>query len=200
VVGKYFANLRLAGGSYSSDILSLQNLETVLPIRTEVVKEVKTPPKKRAREEPLMFKGAAAKGVAKKVVKGANAALDEEAVDALFNSLADEDDPECINMDGIGSFCEMLEMDPSTDVRLLVLLWKMAAVSKPGTVTRKEFTTGMLTTFKKDSAEGLKSILSTLDPGFLERGPFREFYRYVFQFSREGKLNFGILMLRLKLC
>ena len=137
-----------------------------------------------------MFKGAVAKGVAKKAVKGANAALDEEAVDALFNSLADEDDPECINMDGIGNFCEMLEMDPSTDVRLLVLLWKMAAISKPGMVTRKEFTTGMLTTFKKDSAEGLKSILSTLDPGFLERGPFREFYRYVFQFSREGNICF----------
>lgn len=132
-----------------------------------------------------MFKGAAAKGAAKKVVK--SGVLDEEAVDVLFNSLADEDDPECINMDGIGSFCEMLDMDPSTDVRLLVLLWKMAAVSKPGTVTRKEFTTGMITVFKKDSAEGLKSVLSSLDPGFLERAPFRDFYRYVFQFSREGE-------------
>ena len=133
-----------------------------------------------------MFKGAAAKGVVKKVVK--TSSLDEEAVDVLFNSLADEDDPECMNMDGIGTFCEMLDMDPSTDVRLLVLLWKMAAVSKPGTVTRKEFTTGMLTVLKKDSIEGIKSVLSSLDPGFLERAPFRDFYRYVFQFSREGEL------------
>lgn len=135
-----------------------------------------------------MFKGATAKGVVKKVVKSGS--LDEEAVEVLFNSLADEDDPESINMDGIGAFCEMLDMDPSTDVRLLVLLWKMAAVSKPGTVTRREFTTGMLTVFKKDSIEGIKSVLSSLDPGFLERAPFRDFYRYVFQFSREGEQTY----------
>ena len=138
-----------------------------------------------------MFKSAAAKSAVKKVAKGSTNSLDEEAVDALFNSLADEDDPESINMEGIGAFCEMLDMDPGSDVRLLVLLWKMTAVTRPGTVTRKEFSNGMLTIFKKDSVEGVKSILSTLDPGFLERAPFREFYRYVFQFSREGEFNRG---------
>ena len=134
-----------------------------------------------------MFKGAAAKGVpAKKVTKTSSSALDEVAIETLFASLADEDDPECMTMDGIASFCEMLDMDPSTDVRLLVLLWKMAAFSKPGQITKKEFTTGMVTVFKKDSIEGLKAILSSLDPGFLERAPFRDFYKFVFQFSREG--------------
>ena len=57
-------------------------------------------------------------------------ALDEEAIDALFNSLADEDDTESMNMDGIASLSEMLDMDPTTDVRLLVLLWKMAGISR----------------------------------------------------------------------
>jgi hypothetical protein len=135
-----------------------------------------------------MFKGAAAKGVPKKIAKGSGV-VDDEAVEALFNSLADDEDPESINMDGIGTFCEMLEMDPTTDVRLLVLLWKMAAISKPGTVTKKEFINGMTNVFKKDSVDGLKSILSSLDPGFLERVPFRDFYRFVFQFSREGKIS-----------
>ena len=137
-----------------------------------------------------MFKGAAVKGavpVPKKVAKGL-CSLDEEAIEILFNSLADEDDPECMNMDGIASLSEMLEMDPTADVRLLVLLWKMAAISKPGQVTKKEFTIGMTSVFKKDSVEGLKSILTSLDPGFLEKAPFRDFYRFVFQFSREGAL------------
>jgi hypothetical protein len=67
-----------------------------------------------------------------------------------------------------------------------VLLWKMVAVSKPGQVTRKEFTVGMTNIFKKDSIEGLKTVLPSLDPGFLERAPFRDFYKFVFQFNREG--------------
>lgn len=134
-----------------------------------------------------MFKGVALKGVpAKKISKVTTSALDEEAIEVLFTSLADEDDPECMNMDGIASLCEMLDMDPTTDVRLLVLLWKMAAISKPGQITKKEFTIGMMTVFKKDSVEGLKTVLSSLDPGFLERAPFRDFYKFVFQFSREG--------------
>jgi Cullin binding len=62
----------------------------------------------------------------------------------------------------------------------------MNAVSKPGTVLRKEFVNGMMNVFGKDSIEGLKSIVPSLDPGFLERSDFRDFYKFVFQFSREG--------------
>mmetsp|Transcript_31012 Transcript_31012/g.29620 ORF Transcript_31012/g.29620 Transcript_31012/m.29620 type:complete len:222 (+) Transcript_31012:221-886(+) len=134
-----------------------------------------------------MFKGAAAKGATKKAAKGViNLSLDDDAIDTLFTSFADEDDPDCMSLDGIGTFCEQLGMDPSSDVRLLVLLWKLVAVSKPGQVTRKEFTTGMTNVFKKDSLEGLKTVLPSLDPGFLERAPFRDFYKFVFQFNREG--------------
>jgi len=70
-------------------------------------------------------------------------------------------------------------------VRLLVLLWKLGANSKPGAITRKEFTTGMLA-LKMDSLADLKSLLPSLDPGFLEGPEFRTFYKFVFQFSREG--------------
>jgi hypothetical protein len=151
----------------------------------EVAAEVKTPPKKRIREETPMFKGAS-KGPEKKTKGSTGKELDEAEIEVIFASFADEDDPECITMDGIEKLSEKLDMDPSTDIKLLVFLWKMNAVSKPGTVTKKEFSTGMMTVFKRDSIEGLKSIIPTLDPGFLERGPFREFYKFVFQFSREG--------------
>ncbi len=36
-----------------------------------------------------------------------------------------------------------------------------------------------------DSLEGLKKVLPSLDPGFMEHTQFREFYRFAFQFSRE---------------
>ena len=37
-----------------------------------------------------------------------------------------------------------------------------------------------------DSIEKLRGMLPRLDPGFMEHPSFREFYRFVFQFSREG--------------
>lgn len=158
-----------------------------------------------------MFKGAATKGsaVAAKSLKGKTtssssssiastniAALDEKKVDALFTSLADEDDCDFMSMDGIEKLCEKLKIDPSTDVRLLVLLWKMKAIAKPGSVSRKEFTEGMMTVLKKDTLEAVKGDLSSLDPGFIEGGsnsPFADFYKFVFNFSREGMMSFCIL-------
>jgi Cullin binding len=132
----------------------------------------------------MFGKGAAApKSATAKKGKGS---VDEKAVEDLFNSFADEIDPDAMTMDGISTFAEKLDMDPSSDVRLLVLLWKMNAVSKPGTVLRKEFVNGMMNVFGKDSIEGLKSAVPSLDPGFLERSEFRDFYKFVFQFSREG--------------
>ena len=82
-------------------------------------------------------------------------------------------------------------------------MWTLGAVSKPGAITRAEFISG-LKKQKKFDVEGIKSMLPSLDPGFLERNEFRglmvlyilfvtlnfvstaEFYRFVFQFSREG--------------
>lgn len=103
----------------------------------------------------------------------------------LFNSFADDDDPEIISMEGISKLGEQLEMDPSSDVRLLVLLWKLGALSKPGSITKTEFLNGMKK-LKKDSIKGLKSITPSFDLGFLERQEFRDLYRFVFKFNLEG--------------
>ena len=114
--------------------------------------------------------------------------VSEASIAKLFESIVDgdeEDDPEVMTIESISKMSESLDMDPSADVRLLVLLWKLGANSRPGAMTKKEFTTGMLA-LSMDSLEGLKTILPSLDPGFLERAEFRSFYKFVFQFSREG--------------
>lgn len=103
----------------------------------------------------------------------------------LMKLLADEDDPDVISMEGIGKLCEMLSIDPATDVRSLVLVWKLGAVAKPGQIQRSEFIEGMRKLGVAD-IRGLTAKLPSLDPGFLDRGEFREFFRFVFQFSREG--------------
>jgi hypothetical protein len=112
--------------------------------------------------------------------------VDEEAIDALFTSFADEEDPDQWELEHICNFAVKLGMDPEKDVRLLVLLWKMNAVTKPGTIMRKEFVAGMTKELRKDNMDDLLAMLPSLDPGFLERPDFRDFYKFVFQFSREG--------------
>ena len=118
--------------------------------------------------------------------KKSKCGVDEEAIDALFSTFADEDDPDQMGMENIAAFSEKLGVDPMTDVRLLVLMWRLKATTKPGTILRKEFVGGMTDGLRKDSIEGIQSILPSLDPGFLERQEFRDFYKFVFQFQREG--------------
>eukprot|EP01035_Chromulina_nebulosa_P003775 gene3775-5160_t len=109
----------------------------------------------------------------------------EKSIESLFEALCDEEDPEIISMDGISQLCTDIGIDPATDVRALTLMWTLGAVSKPGAITKAEFISG-LKKQKKFDVEGIKSMLPSLDPGFLERNEFRDFYRFVFQFSREG--------------
>lgn len=96
-------------------------------------------------------------------------------IKALFDTLCDPDDPETITMEGCGRLGETLGMDPSTDVRLLVLLWRLSGTTgfkTPGTISLQEFTAGM-NALGKDSIVGMRGLLPSLDPGFLERPQFR---------------------------
>jgi len=133
---------------------------------------------------------------------------------ALLQSSGSEDsedylDPDLLTMEHIGKLCEELNVDPSSDVRVLVMLWRLGAVTTPGCITKAEFMAG----FRKlrlSSLTELRSQLPSFDPGFLEKTEFRgehpaylwsmkqllitacchympvEFYKFVFQFSREG--------------
>lgn len=111
---------------------------------------------------------------------------------ATFNKYSnkeDGDDPEGqsfrIGPEGIGALCDDLGIDPSEDVRILVLLWKMGANAKPGEISQSEWQSGCqeLGIYNIDD---FKAHLSRLDPGFLEHSEFRSLYKFVFQFSREG--------------
>ena len=97
---------------------------------------------------------------------------DDSVLDKLFSTYTDEDDPDTITMDGISKLCEDLGLDPSSDVRVLGLLWKLGSSSKPGIITKIEFINGMKN-LKKNCIKGLIEILPSFDPGFLDRSEFR---------------------------
>ena len=121
----------------------------------------------------------------KKKSSSAKKGFDVEGCESLFNSFADVEDPDIISMDGIQHIGEQLDIDPSSDVKILVICWKLGAVSKPGCITRTEFLKAM-ESMNFNSISAIKDALPTFDPGFLEDREFREFFRFVFQFSREG--------------
>eukprot|EP01038_Epipyxis_sp_PR26KG_P004271 gene4271-6050_t len=130
-----------------------------------------------------MFTKASSK---KKSTSKSESKYDDSAAQELYLTLCNvEDDPDRIDMEGIGKLCEMLSIDPATDVTVLSLMWKLGATSKPGSISQTEFLNG-LKQFRVYDINGIKSILPSLDPGFLDKNEFRDFYRFVFQFSREG--------------
>ena len=87
-------------------------------------------------------------------------------------------------MEGISTFCDQLGLDIE-DIRILLLLWKMNAVEKPAQISREEWMTACRS-IHVDSIEKFQNILPSLDAGFLDRTEFKEFYKYCFQFNRQG--------------
>lgn len=104
----------------------------------------------------------------------------------MFLQFADDDDAhQSANMEGISKFCEQLSMDPLEDVRILVLLWKMGAKDKPGTITKAEWMTGCRS-LPADRLDQFQSLIPSLDTGFLDKIEFKDFYKFCFQFNRQG--------------
>lgn len=109
----------------------------------------------------------------------------EVRLQTLFETFADPEDKEVMDMDGISRLCQELGLDASEDVRALVLLWKLGARAKPGELAKAEFDSGMRS-MGADSLEQLKRSVPALDPGFMDHKTFRDFYRFCFLFNREG--------------
>lgn len=110
--------------------------------------------------------------------------VNEIKINEIYSQCLDSDNPDRIELEGISRLCELVELD-AEDIKTLVLLWKLGANSRPGTLTREEFLNGM----KKlgvDTLPALKALIPSFDPGFLMDADFRSFYKFVFQFSREG--------------
>jgi len=118
--------------------------------------------------------------------RGSSEAAAAAAVKALFDKYAEDDDPMVIGMEGIDTLCTDVGIDAGEDVRGLVLLWKLGlAKGRPGQITLEEWQKGCAAN-NIDSIDKLKAIVPSLDTGFLEHNDFRDLYKFVFQFNREG--------------
>lgn len=82
---------------------------------------------------------------------------------------------------------EKLDLDAETDLRILVLLWKLEA-SKPGALTKTEWMNAAKSgTINVQSGwDSLKEQMPAMDVGFLTGNEFKDFYKFCFQFNRQG--------------
>jgi hypothetical protein len=117
----------------------------------------------------------------KQIVSG----IDELAAANMFQEIADDDDPSVSNLEGIFSLGEKLGIDATEDIRILVLLWKMGCSKKPGQLTRDEWMLGC-EALRVDSWTKLQALLPSLETGFLDHNTFKDFYKFCFQFNRQG--------------
>jgi len=114
-----------------------------------------------------------------------NGVTHETATEMLFTELADEDDPSVIGLEGVASLCEKVDLDCESDIRVLVLLWKMGSKEKPGQITKEEFLSGC-SQLQVDSFVKFKKLIPSLDTGFMDQDEFKDFYKFCFQFNRQG--------------
>ena len=79
-----------------------------------------------------------------------------------------------------------MDIDAFNDIRILVLLYKMGAgKDQPGTIAKDEWMEGC-SKLKLDSWPDFGKCLPSLDTGFMEQKEFKDFYKFCFQFNREG--------------
>lgn len=121
----------------------------------------------------------------RKSSSGRSSSNTETATEKLFAELADKEDPTVIELDGIAQLCEKLDLDPESDIRVLVLLWKLGSKEKPAQISKEEFMTGC-SKLQMDSIAKFKTLIPSLDTGFLDRDEFKDFYKFCFQFNRQG--------------
>mmetsp|Transcript_13350 Transcript_13350/g.15306 ORF Transcript_13350/g.15306 Transcript_13350/m.15306 type:complete len:261 (+) Transcript_13350:304-1086(+) len=119
--------------------------------------------------------------------------LNDSQIESMFEEYAQASaseefdyEPEVTRMEGFSVFCEQLDLDPCDDIRVLVLLWKLGANSKPQLITKKEWISGCQTLRSDSLAKFRDVVIPTLDPGFMDNDNFKSFYKFCFQFNREG--------------
>jgi hypothetical protein len=134
-----------------------------------------TAAKKRKQQEMLRSNNKKKKGGGGGGAKSTGG-FSENKAEKLFQQIADPDDPHIANMEGICTFCEKLGIDPLEDIRVLVLLWKMGATQKPAQISKTEWMDGCRR-LRVDSVAGFKSLLPSLDTGFLDQEEFKDLYK-----------------------
>jgi len=94
----------------------------------------------------------------------------------MFASIAEPTNPNVASMEGISRLCCELDIDPMEDIRILVLLWKLGANDKPAQINKDEWCKGCAG-LEADSIDKFKTLLPSLDTGFLDRTEFKDFYK-----------------------
>ncbi|CAL5375552.1 unnamed protein product [Camellia sinensis] len=109
---------------------------------------------------------------------GKAATKELERIDSLFYSYANSSST-TIEPEGIETLCSDLQVD-HTDVRILMLAWKMKA-EKQGYFTLEEWRTG-LKALRADTMVKLKKALPDLEKEVKRPSNFVDFYSYAFRY------------------
>ncbi len=110
--------------------------------------------------------------------------LTRENILEFFRQFADPDDTNRINIEGISRLADAIGI-PIDDVKLLALMWKLGAKEKPASINEEEFVNGCMNFngLSSASVDAFKSVVSILDPGFLEGAEFKDLYKFCFKFN-----------------
>jgi len=110
---------------------------------------------------------------------------DPQKIEQLFKKYSDAEDG-TVGSNGIQRFCKDIGVDPD-DIALLVFAWQLGAKTL-GEFSKTEFVEG-LTHIKCDTIEKLKDRMPALRAEIAEDGAFKEFYLFIFDYSKEGNAN-----------
>jgi len=143
-------------------------------------------PKRKQSQQAADSKMWSSGGSSRKMKSKKVPSINESSAEKLFLTYADEDDA-CLsaNMEGISKLCDQLDIDPMEDIRILVLLWKMGATDKPGLISKDEWMAGC-NKLQVDTIAKFQELLPSLETGFLDQPDFKDFYKFCFQFNRQG--------------
>lgn len=141
--------------------------------------------RKAAAQDDEMFGRSSSKKKAAPVVEESKATQ----IAQFFDKYADPEDPENIAVDeSFGNLCDDLGIDGGSDVRAIVLLWRLGATrknpDKPMLISKDTFRDRM-SILGASSLPTLKATLNGLDLGFLENDAFYEFYSFAFDLNRD---------------
>ena len=150
------------------------------PKKRKSAAKTKTASKKKPAASPKQPKKAASPKKAK------GGALD-------FEIYADADEG-AVTFEGLAQLAEDLGIDPSSDTKLLAMCWRLGA-EKPGCLSKEEWSrfaeNRHLPTYgKAQTVSVLKAGWNSLDPNFLDNSEFKPFFRFCFEFNREGTKRF----------
>lgn len=114
-------------------------------------------------------------------MKESKTAVDKKKLQQLFDRYREPGDEDKIMAEGIGRFCEDLNLDP-TSIKVLLIAWKFKAATQCE-FSRKEFTDGM-TELGCDSVDRLRSRLGVVEHEIYDCQKFKDFYQFTFNFAK----------------